>query len=106
MPELGDCRWAGENTKVVTVLHSSFYQEMESISSPCLSGLVFGGIECRGCKFMEGLGLDLRRPYSVYSFTLKTVLPLYEQGQAAVSAFCLLQSLPAALDSSLQCFID
>ena len=55
---------------------------------------------------MEGLGLDLRRPYSVYSFTLKTVLPLYEQGQAAVSAFCLLQSLPAALDSSLQCFID
>lgn len=42
---------------------------------------------------MEGLGLDLRRPYSVYFFTLKTVLPLYEQGQATVSALLLTSEL-------------
>ena len=78
VPEPGDCRWAGENIEVATVLSSSFHQEMESTSSPRLSGLVFWGIECRGCKVMGGLGLGLRRPYGVYSFTLKTVLPPYE----------------------------
>lgn len=72
VPELASCRWAAQNTKVATILHSSFHQEVESISLPLESGLAFWGVECRGCKVIGGLGLGLRRPYSICSYTLRT----------------------------------
>lgn len=55
---------------------------------------------------MGGLGLGLRRPYSVYSFTRKTCCRHMNKARLLSVPFCLLQSLPVALDSSLKCFID